>query len=218
MGINLLSATLIYDGQGEPALPPQLQPAGKSEDEGARLIQECGQFVGTPLERLCEMAARACYDSAGRGRNSANMHKHIIEVGHLSVLEHAVFTMNLAVRHYEHVAKLAIHFLNRPGVWVRQDGPYALSVTMNLRHAMEWDKWPSPIMDDPDLVRALGAAIQSAAHGLAPQIVPPPAMNEAEYERVMDEILDHSGPWFICTLRKPFGPEECWGSMLLTGS
>jgi thymidylate synthase (FAD) len=48
-----------------------------------------GQDRGSHLARLIECAGRTCYDSYGRGRNSAAYHQHILEVGHGSVLEHA---------------------------------------------------------------------------------------------------------------------------------
>ena len=47
------------------------------------------QDRGTAMERLIECAGRTCYDSYGRGRNSSDYHKHILESGHGSVLEHA---------------------------------------------------------------------------------------------------------------------------------
>jgi thymidylate synthase (FAD) len=52
-------------------------------------IQAKGQDVGTDGDRLIECAGRSCYDSYGVGRNSADYHKHIAEVDHGSVCEHA---------------------------------------------------------------------------------------------------------------------------------
>jgi thymidylate synthase (FAD) len=65
-------------------VPAEMLPA-----EGYLKVQEKGQDVGTDAERLIECAARACYDSMGNGRPSAAHHKHIMEVNHGSVTEHA---------------------------------------------------------------------------------------------------------------------------------
>lgn len=50
------------------------------------------QLRGTDAEQLIELAGRTCYDSLGKGRSSDEYHKHIVDVGHGSVLEHAQFT------------------------------------------------------------------------------------------------------------------------------
>src|SRR4051794_22077163 len=46
-------------------------------------------------EKLCEVAGRICYMSFARPRPGGNSTylKHILEVGHGSVLEHAVFNL-----------------------------------------------------------------------------------------------------------------------------
>jgi thymidylate synthase (FAD) len=49
-----------------------------------------GQDEGSDAARLIECAGRTCYDSYGKGRASSQYHGHILEVGHGSVLEHAV--------------------------------------------------------------------------------------------------------------------------------
>lgn len=48
-----------------------------------------GQDRGSEAARLIECAGRTCYDSYGKGRDSSAYHRHILEVGHGSVLEHA---------------------------------------------------------------------------------------------------------------------------------
>lgn len=58
-------------------------------------IAEKKQDQGTDLARLIECAGRACYDSYGTGRPSADYHKHILEVAHGSVLEHASISFYL---------------------------------------------------------------------------------------------------------------------------
>lgn len=49
------------------------------------------QLRGTDAEKIIETAGRACYDSFGQGRGSAEYHAHILGVAHGSVLAHAVF-------------------------------------------------------------------------------------------------------------------------------
>ena len=45
-----------------------------------------------PSEKLCEIAGRLCYLSYGKGRKSNRDYiRHLLEVGHGSVLEHAVW-------------------------------------------------------------------------------------------------------------------------------
>lgn len=49
--------------------------------------------AGAPAEALAEMAGRVCYMSYGKGRRTnREFLEHIIEVGHGSVLEHAVWS------------------------------------------------------------------------------------------------------------------------------
>lgn len=58
-------------------------------------IKELNQDTGSTCARLIEMAGRTCYDSYGRGRSSEEFHRHILEVGHGSVLEHAAVTFRI---------------------------------------------------------------------------------------------------------------------------
>jgi thymidylate synthase (FAD) len=52
-------------------------------------IERAGQDAGSDLARLTETAGRTCYNSFGKGRNSAEYHQHILDVRHGNVLEHA---------------------------------------------------------------------------------------------------------------------------------
>lgn len=114
------------------------------------------QLQGTPLDRLVELAGRVCYDSLGRGRSSEEYHKHIQEVGHGSVLEHANLTMEACYPHSNQFGDMAVSLLsllNRPGLWTRivphKEG-WTVRVTANLRAILEWDKWPNPeFLSDP---------------------------------------------------------------------
>ena len=65
------------------------------EAEARRLVNAADQDRGTDAERLVECAGRACYDSYGNGRNSPDYHKHILDVNHGSVMEHANITFFL---------------------------------------------------------------------------------------------------------------------------
>lgn len=112
-----------------------------------------GQLQGTPLELLAEVAGRVCYDSLGTGRSSADWHKHVKEVGHLSVYEHCTFVVEFNRWKPEWTEEL----LNRPSLWAhRMRGKMRL--VLNLRHALEWGTTP------------LGAEIGLHAHRLAPQV------------------------------------------------
>lgn len=53
------------------------------------------QNYGSNCAKLIECAGRTCYDSYGQGRSSVDYHKHILEVGHGSVLEHASISFYL---------------------------------------------------------------------------------------------------------------------------
>lgn len=118
----LIQAKLVYDGSGDVRIPSDM--GGPAP----------GQMEGTARDRLVELAGRVCYDSLGRGRNSADYHKHIQEVGHLSVLEHAVATVVLPFG-TDHASPA--FFLNRPGVHVVA-GQRRYIVTTNPRAVIEW--------------------------------------------------------------------------------
>jgi thymidylate synthase ThyX len=227
-----LSATLIYDGGREVHFPRQLLPKGEvrkgpeqtlvaqmdagtvgAYTEAMELVKTAGQDQGTLLEVLCEMAGRCCYDSYGRGRNSADFHKHILEVGHLSVLEHAAFTVRIEAS-ADTICSWALVLLNRPCVHVEIGavGPLSdqysfLEVTVNLRHVLEWDRH---VQQDrfgrnaDHKNRALGRILRHHAHSLAPQIV------SAGDPLVADEVCN--------ALVEPTREDQQWVTMLLTGS
>jgi thymidylate synthase (FAD) len=50
------------------------------------------QLRGWDGDKLIETAGRICYDSFGKGRTSKEYHRHILDVGHGSVVEHANYT------------------------------------------------------------------------------------------------------------------------------
>jgi len=65
----------------------------KEVRETARGDQVDGSCDGA---NIAEIAGRECYDSLGRGRNSADFHKNIIESKHLNVWRHAVWTFEIS--------------------------------------------------------------------------------------------------------------------------
>lgn len=56
----------------------------------------CSPDRATDAQILVETAGRTCYQSWGKGRPHADHVRHLVEVGHLSVLEHAQFTFMVA--------------------------------------------------------------------------------------------------------------------------
>lgn len=151
------------------------------------------QLAGSPWDQLVELAGRVCYDSLGKGRDSVAYHQHIREAGHLSVLEHATFTVRL------HGGVPASAFLNRPSLWVEYERSGSVGafwrVTMNLRHASEWEQWGRP---DFQPESAILDKIKATAHGLAPLAFPDNAA-------------------IIPCLATPETPEEHWLSFYIGG-
>lgn len=212
---NLISATLVYDGSGEPHLPVQLLPDENPKEQGIFATQ----FKGTPLEKLCEVAGRSCYSSFGKGRDSADFHKHILDVGHLSVIEHATMTVDISDRDREYVPYIALMFMNRPNIWISQQSPYGIRITINLRHVLEWDTFNPQMAMDQDVLRATGAALQELARTLAPQIVATRNLDHdirrSEWEGTKISI---PGTDAIIRLVEPNVEEQQWVSLFLTGS
>jgi thymidylate synthase (FAD) len=99
--------------------------------------------TNVPAERVAEMAGRLCYMSFGKGRKSNRSHlKHILEVGHGSVTEHAVFTFI-----FTGISRSLTHEL------VRHRAGWAYS-QLSQRYVDEADcnfVEPDFIADDPDL-------------------------------------------------------------------
>jgi len=103
------------------------------------------QFEGFWGDKLAEIAGRVCYDSFGKGRNSVQYAAHILEVKHLSVLEHVNFTIEIDVENKTSIPDFITLFtvlLNRPGVfsYFNRD-ERTCRITMNLRSLHEWKKW-----------------------------------------------------------------------------
>ncbi len=134
------------------------------------------QLKGSDLDNLVELAGRVCYDSLGSGRDSVEYHKHIIEVGHGSVQEHAnlTFAIPLDVPTYLGCVEALI---NRPGVWMCKEVPtiitantgpgFNLRFTANMRAIREWFEFPP--MNKLSIV--LGQQVQFLAKQKAPLIL-----------------------------------------------
>ena len=211
-----ISAITIYDGN-QVHIPDRLLPtnpdignAAKQRAWGLEQVARAGQFQGTPLEQLCEVAGRACYDSFGRGRNSADYHQHIETVGHGSVWEHANFTIDID-RDYAHFSTL----VNRPGVFVipghkHLGREHRVRVTVNLRAVAEWYNI-QPLYPSDTYPYGCIEALRFFAGGLAPQIK---AAGVIQSIADTTALMQRSGAMLV----EPEHDEEKWVSMLLTGS
>ena len=167
-----MTARLVYDGTTL-AVPPEM---GEARGD---------QLQGTALERLCEIAGRACYDSLGKGRSSADFHRHILDVGHLSVYRHATITVVFDVDHRE-CRMLALACLNRKGLYVER-AHNTLVITANLQAIIEWDRYPSPFASGEHW---LGSVLAYHAFRVAPAIVPSPGCDSG---MVVDTTLKTAG-------------------------
>lgn len=188
-----LIAKLVWDGGDSLRIPEEMGTPAPN------------QMKGSVYEQLCEIAGRICYDSLGKGRSSEDFHKHILEVGHLSVDEHPHATIEVHTGFQLHV------FLNRPDFWVEL-APGATRVTMNPRGIYEWNSWSRIICPDaPDLVGSYGSVgdqLSFQAEKLFPQIVTPknrPAEVVMQYEKWTKVV-------------PPRTDEEKWVTMFVGGS
>lgn len=203
---DLIGAHMVWDGAGTPTIPEQLLPSGP---DPMGQIKAKGQFDGSAVEQVCEIAGRVCYDSFGAGRDSVAYHGHIQEVGHHSVLRHVNLTFEIPT---PNPYMVATYLSCRPGVLVTDVRGDSIRATVSLQSAVEWQKWsavhPFLMYRDggcEDSMDALGRAIRNAYHIHAPI--------------VMHEGLDLEGPaWAGVTTVMPNKREEMWLTLLLTGS
>ena len=168
---DLIKAKLVYD-QNTIATPSDMLPEGKTEAEAYTIIREKNQLQGTDPEKLTELSGRVCYGSLGAGRNSPDYHKHIQEVGHLSVCEHFNFTVGFRGDRDDEIAAILGALINRPGLWVVPKlENHEIQVTLNLRSVLEWEKIDTDFPKSAHTA-AVGRALKKYAHLLAPAIVP----------------------------------------------
>jgi len=188
-----LIAKLVWDGGDSLRIPEEMGTPAPN------------QMQGTVYEQLCEIGGRICYDSLGKGRSSLDFHKHILDVGHLSVDEHPHVTIQIHTGFQLHV------FLNRPDFWVTLE-PGTTRVTMNPRGIYEWDLWSRIISPEaPDLVGipgSVGDQLSYHAEKLFPQIVAP-------RER-KPEVVRQYEAW--TKVVPPRTDEEKWVTMFVGGS
>lgn len=177
---------IVYDGKGDVRIPPTM---GEPTTE---------QLVGTPLENLGEVSSRICYDSLGydesgkpRGRSSSKLHEHILQVKNHSVYEHCNFTLR-----FETMSHLGLlrSLINRKGVWVRFNDDSSLSVTINLRAILEWDR------HDRDINRGITNTLLKQTftyygHQLAPQIIRDYGQARYENSSLIEDGLDDDQQW-----------------------
>lgn len=188
-----IHAELVYDGGDKVHAPERL---GNPKPD---------QLQGTPLEQLAELAGRVCYDSLGaeKARGSVAYHAHIREVGHLSVYEHCVFTVEVATPRATWPDPLTYELLevlvNRPGVFVRIL-PASVRVTCNLRSVLEFFNGTATSPVTP-AVLTNGDRLVRASCALAPV------------------VLSHRDPvhpsWSVVA---PERDEEKWITLLMCGS
>jgi len=131
-------AKLVYDGGERVRIPSEM---------GTPLPS---QMQGSPLEQLCELAGRICYDSLGQGRPSFDnftdagklvqgYHTHIHEVRHFSVYRHAWFHLAISGMALSDLNTLS----NRPGVRVLKiekpmGGEMQAQLSLNLEAVFRW--------------------------------------------------------------------------------
>ncbi len=204
-----IHAELIYDGGDTVSVPKAMGSPNEN------------QLTGTVRENLCELALRVCYDSLGkeRSRSSTAAHAHIIEVGHLSVYEHANFTVGFGTLTPADDLKLVMSLLNRPGVWVERDerSVHPWRVTTNLRTVLDWDRWTlaNPSMTDPFVTAGIGDWLRLVANRLAPNVVQ--VKNDPRYPSALDQAAGRI-PWLNATLADPVSAHEHWITLFLSGS
>lgn len=134
------------------------------------------QLRGTERERLAEIAGRVCYDSLGQGRSSSDWHKHVLEVGHLSVYEHCVFTIEMPFEN----ASFFTHLVNRPGLFMEWRKHRLLRMTMNLRTVLDWGKMSAYLGIAGNVATAnFGKSLAVIAYSVAPGVVTMPDLSDS---------------------------------------
>ena len=130
--------------------------------EAKRMVNAAGQDQGTDAERLVECAGRACYDSYGAGRPSGEYHRHIMDVNHGSVMEHASLTFFLG-----NISRGCTHELvrHRVGVAISQrstryvdenESPWAWHPLIDAFRSEWCDKKLPPGLDSEEPKELLG--------------------------------------------------------------
>lgn len=180
-----LIARLVWDGDVKVKPPEEMgQP-------------RADQLLITTGEVLSELAGRVCYDSLGRGRSSQDFHKHILEVGHLSVYEHFQITVRYSGSYDPRI------FWNRPGIWVESDGD-AVRLTYNPRVVLDWHKFENGAVGE----HAMGNLYSYHLEKACPYIVLPKA-RDADKLAFIESFL---------SVVPPRNDHEKWISLFMAGS
>lgn len=188
-----MKAQLIYTpGQSEPLIPSTFKAPKDT------------QFLGSPLEKLTEVACRICYDSMGlkMSRTSEQLHDHIQEAPNLSVYEHAWLTIMLPAETDRYTMQLLACCNNRPGVRVRLLDGY-VRITINVRSILEWEKWSKfnwSIENDLQLTSLsskLGMTLLHAAKSDMPMALRKSEVGDTMFyiRPHLDELHDSERPW-----------------------
>ena len=189
-----ITAHLVYDGGDQIYVPSEMG------------TPNANQLTGTTLENLSEVALRICYDSLGatKSRSSADAHKHIKEVKHLSVFEHANFTVRYKIDDTQRAAFLS-SIVGRPGTWLEMDGSSHYRLTVNFRTVLEWKKWSalSRVILDPVIDRLVENSLLRIGGEIAPLII------TAEQGCGSCLMFEHV---------TPDSPSEIWCSLYLSSS
>jgi thymidylate synthase ThyX len=186
----------------------------QSGDESIKIPEKmgtpcAGQLEGTPLEQLTELSGRVCYDSLGKGRNSSDYHKHIIEVNHLSVMEHANLTFEFKSILKTIPLEILKYFINKPGLWISMNQYDSLRVTMNFRTIREWNIWYSCES------KGIGEILQHLAWMRAPMI-----FSDLQTEKNINDYDELFRQYDLKSVNivSPIFDEEVWISLWMLGS
>ena len=172
-----MSVSLIWDGKT--LIVPEVMGTPASH-----------QLTSTQLDNLVEIAGRICYDSLGmeRSRNSPDYHQHIVDVGHLSVQEHAVFTVEFSAGFDG--GEFLYSFINRIGSWLVSKGNNRWRVTTNLRAVREWDNFGLPNGEPDSTQSAVGAALRAVAQKLCPLAMAGTPPSDSEWAKLVEPETD----------------------------
>lgn len=194
MGRYGVTSKLVWDGNDNLVIPDEM---GKPRED---------QLQGKVRERLSEVSGRICYDSMGTGRSSPDYHKHIKEVTHFSVYEHAHMTVEIK----QPIEPLV--FLNRPGLWVENRFEDGFRVTFNPRNILDWNIWSDQIGVDDKIGEktsiCIGDNLSYHAEQAYPMIASPRERNENDlrFYKSISQVVE------------PETDEEKWVSMFMAGS
>ena len=131
------------------------------------------QMQGTGGEKIAEHAGRTCYDSFGRGRDSAGFAANIIDHKHVNVLYHSVYVMEIL-----DVSRNLSHELVR----------HHVGFSPSQRSTRYCDERYSYVIDHPEIARRIRGGQSSLAWVEAYS-----AFHEAWrslYSRTVEELTD----------------------------